>query len=145
MRTYSPKREDVENKWYVIDAEGKILGRLASETSRLLQGKHRAKYSPHLSLGDHVIIVNADKVKVSGKKMTQKIYRYHTGWPGGLRTKVYRDVQRDFPERIIQTAVKGMLPRNRLGRAMARKLRVYAGPTHPHDAQKPETIQLDQR
>lgn len=143
MRTYSPKREDIDNKWYLIDAEGKILGRLASETSRLLQGKHSPKYAPHMSLGDHVIIVNADKVRVSGKKASQKIYRYHTGWPGGLRTKVYQDVQRKHPERIIHMAVKGMLPRNRLGRAMARKLRIYAGPSHPHEAQKPEEINLD--
>ncbi len=142
MRTYSPKREDIEDKWYLIDAEGKVLGRLASETSRLLQGKHRPKYSPHMSLGDHVVIINAEKVKVTGKKPLQKIYRHHTGWPGGLRTKVYRDVQRAFPERIIHMAVKGMLPRNRLGRAMARKLRVYAGPEHPHEAQKPEQITL---
>lgn len=142
MRTYSPKRDDIEDKWYLINAEGKILGRLATETSRLLQGKHRPKYSPHMSLGDHVIIVNADKIKVTGKKPLQKIYRHHTGWPGGLRTKVYRDVQRKFPERIIHMAVKGMLPRNRLGRAMARKLRVYAGSEHPHEAQKPEEIIL---
>lgn len=143
MRTYSPKRDDIENKWYLIDAEGKILGRLASETSRLLQGKHRPKYSPHMNFGDHVIIVNAEKVRISGKKPVQKIYRHHTGWPGGLRTQVYRDVQREFPERIIHMAVKGMLPRNRIGRTMARKLRVYAGPNHPHEAQKPEEIKLD--
>ena len=143
MRTYSPKRDDIENKWYLIDAEGKILGRLASETSRLLQGKHRPKYSPHMNFGDHVIIVNAEKVRISGKKPIQKIYRHHTGWPGGLRTQVYRDVQREFPERIIHMAVKGMLPRNRIGRTMAKKLRVYAGPNHPHEAQKPEEIKLD--
>jgi large subunit ribosomal protein L13 len=143
MRTYSPKRDDIENKWYLIDAEGKILGRLASETSRLLQGKHRPKYSPHMNFGDHVIIVNAEKVRISGKKPIQKVYRHHTGWPGGLRTQVYRDVQREFPERIIHMAVKGMLPRNRIGRTMAKKLRVYAGPNHPHEAQKPEEIKLD--
>jgi len=143
MRTYSPKRDDIENKWYLIDAEGKILGRLASETSRLLQGKHRPKYSPHMNFGDHVIIVNAEKVRISGKKPIQKIYRHHTGWPGGLRTQVYRDVQREFPERIIHMAVKGMLPRNRIGRTMAKKLRVYAGPNHPHEAQQPEEIKLD--
>jgi large subunit ribosomal protein L13 len=143
MRTYSPKRDDIENRWYLIDAEGKILGRLASETSRLLQGKHRSKYSPHMNFGDHVIIVNAEKVRISGKKPIQKVYRHHTGWPGGLRTQVYRDVQREFPERIIHMAVKGMLPRNRIGRTMAKKLRVYAGPNHPHEAQKPEEIKLD--
>jgi large subunit ribosomal protein L13 len=143
MSTFSPKRADIEDKWYLIDAEGKILGRLATETSRLLQGKHRPKFSPHMSLGDHVIIINAEKVKVTGKKPLQKIYRHHTTWPRGLRTKVYRELQQQFPERIIHLAVKGMLPRNRLGRAMAKKLRVYAGPTHPHEAQKPEAIKVE--
>ncbi|GAB4350971.1 MAG: 50S ribosomal protein L13 [Candidatus Abyssubacteria bacterium] len=141
MDTYSPKPGEIEGKWYLIDAEGKVLGRLASETAKLLRGKHRPQYSPHYP-GDHVVIVNADKVKVTGKKSVQKVYRHHTGWPGGLRTTVYKDLQRRFPERIVQQAVQGMLPKNRLGRAMARKLRVYSGPNHPHTAQQPEEIQI---
>ncbi|UCD56709.1 MAG: 50S ribosomal protein L13 [Candidatus Hydrogenedentota bacterium] len=142
MRTYSPKRDDIENKWYLIDAEGKVLGRLASEVARLLRGKHRPQYSPHRHLGDHVIVINAGKVRVTGKKPVQKLYRRHSGYPGGLKTTTYKDMQERFPERVIRMAVKGMLPRNRLGRAMARKLRVYAGPNHPHEAQKPEQISV---
>ncbi len=142
MRTYSPKPGDIDSKWYVIDAEGKVLGRLASETAKLLRGKHRPEFSPHWNIGDHVIVINAEKVRVTGKKPQQKLYRRHTGWPGGLKTAVFRDVQQKFPDRIIHLAVKGMLPRNRLGRAMVRRLRVYAGPTHPHQAQKPVEIEI---
>ena len=140
MRTYSPKQGEIESKWFLIDAEDKVLGRLASETARLLRGKHKPEFSPHCNIGDHVIVVNAEKITVTGKKQVQKLYRRHSGWPGGLKTTVYRDMQTKFPERIIRLAVKGMLPRNRLGRAMARKLRVYAGSDHPHKAQKPEQI-----
>jgi large subunit ribosomal protein L13 len=142
MRTYSPKPGDIEDKWYLIDADGKILGRLASETAKLLRGKHKPQYSPHCNLGDHVIVINAEKIRVTGKKSTQKLYRHHTGWPSGLKTTVYRDMQKKFPERIIHLAVKGMLPKNRLGRAMAKKLRVYTGPDHPHEAQKPQEIKI---
>jgi large subunit ribosomal protein L13 len=142
MRTYSPKPGEVESKWFVIDAEDKVLGRLASEAAKLLRGKHKAEYTPHCDLGDHVVVINAEKVKVTGKKEEQKLYRHHTGWPGGLRTIVYQDLQKKFPERIITLAVKGMLPRNSLGRAMARKLRIYAGPEHPHAAQKPEPLEI---
>ncbi len=142
MRTYSPKPGDIDSKWYLIDAEGKVLGRLASEAAKLLRGKHKPEYSPHVNLGDHVIVINAEKVRVTGKKPLQKLYRRHTGWPGGLKTATYREVQEKFPERIVYKAVKGMLPRNRLGRAMTRKLRVYAGPSHPHEAQKPEQISI---
>ena len=142
MRTYSPKPDDIEDNWYLIDAEDKILGRLASETAKLLRGKHKPQYSPHLNIGDHVIVINAEKIRVTGKKPTQKLYRRHTGWPGGLKTTAYRDLQKKFPERIIHLAVKGMLPKNRLGRAMAKKLRVYAGPDHPHESQKPQEIEI---
>jgi len=142
MRTYSPKPGEIVDTWYLIDAEDKVLGRLASETAKLLLGKHKPQYSPHWNSGDHVIIINAEKVRVTGKKPTQKLYRHHTGWRGGLRTSVYRDLQKKFPERIIQLAVKGMLPKNKLGRAMAKKLRVYAGPDHPHEAQKPQAISI---
>ena len=142
MRTCFPKPGEIEDKWFLIDAEGKVLGRLASEIARLLRGKHKPEYSPHCNLGDHVVVVNAEKVRVTGKKQVQKLYRRHSGWPGGLKTAVYRDMQKKFPERIIHLAVKGMLPRNRLGRAMAKKLRVYAGSNHPHEAQKPEELAI---
>lgn len=142
MRTYSPKPGDIEDKWYLIDAEDKVLGRLASETAKILRGKHKPQYSPHMNCGDHVVVINADKVRVTGKKPLQKLYRRHSGWPGGLKTIVYRDMQKKFPERVIHLAIKGMLPKNRLGRAMAKKLRVYTGSDHPHAAQKPEAMQV---
>ena len=142
MSTYSPKPGDIEDKWFIIDAEGQVLGRLASETAKLLRGKHKPQFTPHVNCGDHVVVINADKVKVTGKKALQKLYRRHTGWPGGLRTLVYRDLQEKFPERIIHLAVKGMLPKTKLGRAMQKKLRVYVGSEHPHESQKPETIKI---
>jgi len=142
MRTFSPKPGDIEDKWYVIDAHDKVLGRLASETAKVLRGKHKPQFTPHVNCGDHVVVINAEKVKVTGKKPLQKLYRRHSGWPGGLKTIVYRDMQKKFPERIIHLAVKGMLPKNRLGRAMAKKLRVYAGPDHPHASQKPEAMEI---
>lgn len=142
MRTYSPKPGEIEDKWFVIDAKDKVLGRLASETAKILRGKHKPQFTPHLNIGDHVVVINADKVRVTGRKPLQKLYRRHTGWPGGLKTIVFRDMQKKFPERVIHLAVKGMLPKNRLGRAMAKKLRVYAGPDHPHEAQRPEAMQI---
>lgn len=142
MRTFSPKPGDIEDKWYVIDAHDKVLGRLASETAKILRGKHKPQFTPHVNCGDHVVVINAEKVKVTGKKPLQKLYRRHSGWPGGLKTIVYRDMQKKFPERIIHLAVKGMLPKTRLGRAMAKKLRVYAGPDHPHASQKPEAMEI---
>jgi large subunit ribosomal protein L13 len=142
MRTYSPKPGDIEDKWFLIDAEGQVLGRLASEAAKLLRGKHKPQFTPHVNCGDHVVVINAEKVKVTGRKPLQKVYRHHTGWPGGLKTTVYRDLQAKSPERIIHLAVKGMLPKTKLGRAMAKKLRVYAGSEHPHESQKPETIQI---
>jgi large subunit ribosomal protein L13 len=142
MRTYSPKPGEIEDKWFVVDAKDKVLGRLASETAKILRGKHKPQFTPHLNIGDHVVVINADKVRVTGRKPLQKLYRRHTGWPGGLKTIVFRDMQKKFPERVIHLAVKGMLPKNRLGRAMAKKLRVYAGPDHPHEAQTPEAMQI---
>lgn len=142
MSTYSPKPGDIEVKWFVVDAENQVLGRLASETAKILRGKHKPQFTPHVNCGDHVVVINAEKVRVTGKKSLQKLYIRHTGWPGGLKTTAYKDMQAKFPERIIQLAVKGMLPKTKLGRAMAKKLRVYAGPEHPHESQKPEALQF---
>lgn len=142
MNTYSPKPGDIEVKWFVVDAENQVLGRLASETAKILRGKHKPQFTPHVNCGDHVVVINAEKVRVTGKKSLQKLYIRHTGWPGGLKTTAYKDMQAKFPERIIQLAVKGMLPKTKLGRAMAKKLRVYAGPDHPHESQKPEALQF---
>ncbi|MHB8927242.1 MAG: 50S ribosomal protein L13 [Bacillota bacterium] len=136
--TYMAKPKDVERKWFVIDADGKTLGRLASEAARVLRGKHKPIYTPHVDTGDHVIIVNAGKAVLTGKKLKTKLYTRYTGYPGGLRTMTYEKFMATKPERAVEKAVKGMLPHNRLGRAMAKKLRVYAGPSHPHSAQKPD-------
>jgi len=132
------KAEEVERKWYIIDASGKTLGRMASEIARILRGKHKPIYTPHIDTGDYVVVINAEKVKVTGKKRQNKIYYHHTGYPGGLKVISYDKLLEKNPERIIETAVKGMLPHNRLGRKMYKKLKVYAGPNHPHQAQKPE-------
>lgn len=135
MRTYSPKLADIQRRWHVIDAAGQPLGRLATEVATILKGKHKVIYSPHLDVGDYVIIVNASKVMVTGKKLTQKTYYRHSMYPGGLKSASLLHVQQKFPERIIEHAVKGMLPHSPLGSAMLRKLKVYAGGTHPHEAQ----------
>ena len=136
--TYMAKPKDVERKWFIIDAEGKTLGRLASEAARLLRGKHKPIYTPHVDTGDHVIVINAGKAVLTGNKLKTKLYTRYTGYPGGLRTMTYDKFMATKPERALEKAIKGMLPHNRLGRAMAKKLRVYAGSTHPHSAQKPE-------
>ncbi|MHB0884617.1 MAG: 50S ribosomal protein L13 [Bacillota bacterium] len=136
--TYMAKPKEVDRKWYVIDAEGKTLGRLASEAARVLRGKHKPIYTPHVDTGDHVIVINAGKAVLTGNKLKTKLYTRYTGYPGGLRTMTYEKFMATKPERALEKAIKGMLPHNRLGRAMAKKLRVYAGPTHPHSAQKPE-------
>jgi len=138
IRTYSAKAGELQPKWYVVDAEGKILGRLATEIAQVLRGKHKPIYTPHLNCGDFVIVVNADKIRVTGKRLEQKIYYRHTQYPGGLRQETLRRMLDRHPERVIQRAVKGMLPHNRLGDDMLHRLKVYAGPTHPHQAQKPE-------
>lgn len=129
---------DVERKWYVLDAEGQTLGRLAAQAAHLLRGKHKPTYTPHIDTGDFVIIVNAEKVRLTGNKLLKKKYIHHTRYPGGLREMTYRDLLNKNPEKAVEVAVKGMLPHNRLGRKMFRKLKVYRGPDHPHQAQKPE-------
>lgn len=142
MKTFSAKPETVKRDWFVIDAENKVLGRLATEIASRLRGKHKAEYTPHVDTGDYIIVINADKIAVTGNKETDKLYHHHTGYPGGLKT-ISLDKQRiKAPERIIETAVKGMLPKNPLGRAMFRKLKVYAGTEHGHQAQQPQTLEL---
>ncbi|CCQ93517.1 ribosomal protein L13 [[Clostridium] ultunense Esp] len=142
MKSYMAKPNEIERKWYLIDAEGKVLGRLASEVASILRGKNKPIYTPHVDTGDFVIIINADKVKLTGKKLDQKQYRYHTGYPGGLKSVPYRRMMSKNPEKAIQLAVKGMLPKNSLGRQMFRKLKVYSGPEHNHEAQKPEIYEF---
>jgi len=135
MKTYSTKAKDIERQWHVIDASGKTLGRLATQVATLLTGKHKPMYVPHLDTGDYVIVLNAAKVRVTGKKVKQKTYYRHSGYPGGLKAVTYEDMMAAHPTRVIEHAVKGMLPHNRLGRAMFKKLKVYAGDEHPHQAQ----------
>jgi large subunit ribosomal protein L13 len=144
MRTYVPKPADVERerRWYVVDADGKTLGRLASQVAAILRGKNKPIFIPFLDTGDHVIIVNADKIVVTGRKQDQKIYWRHSGYPGGLKLTSFRKLMQTRPERAVERAVKGMLPHNRLGRAMAKKLKVYVGPAHPHEAQQPVKLEL---
>lgn len=135
MKTHITKASDIERKWHVVDASGKTLGRVATEVAILLKGKHKSIYTPHLDVGDYVIVVNADKVQVTGGKYTRKIYYRHSGYPGGLRSVRLDEMLKRHPARIVEHAVKGMLPHNRLGAAMLKKLKVYAGPEHPHQAQ----------
>ncbi|WIF95558.1 50S ribosomal protein L13 [Caminicella sporogenes] len=142
MKSYVAKPHEVERRWYVIDAEGKTLGRLATQVATILRGKHKPIYTPHVDTGDFVIIVNAEKVKLTGKKLDQKMFRWHTGYPGGLKERTYRDMLNNRPEKVIFHAVKGMLPKNRLGRKMIKKLKVYRGPEHNHQAQKPEVLDI---
>lgn len=138
MKTYSTKASDIEREWHVIDASGRTLGRLASEVARLLRGKHKPIYVPHLDTGDYVIVINADKVRVTGNKAKQKLYYRHSGYPGGLKSTSLAEMMENQPTRAIEHAVRGMLPKNPLGRAMFKKLKVYAGPNHPHQAQVKE-------
>ena len=144
MRTYSPKPGDVERHWHVIDATDVVLGRLASQTAKLLRGKHKPIYAPHVDTGDFVVIVNADKVALTGNKREQKLAYRHSGYPGGLRSVAYSDLLEKDPRRAVEKAVKGMLPHNSLGRQMLRKLKVYAGPEHPHQAQRPQPFEITQ-
>ena len=138
MKTYSTKASDIKREWHVIDASGKTLGRLASEVALLLRGKHKPIYVPHLDTGDYVIVINADKVRVTGNKAKQKLYYRHSGYPGGLKSTSLAEMMESHPTRVIEHAVKGMLPKGPLGRAMFKKLKVYAGPNHPHQAQVKE-------
>lgn len=142
MSTFFPSAGTIERKWYVVDAEGQVLGRLASRVARILMGKHKPTYTPFLDTGDHVVIVNASKIRLTGQKLDKKVYRYHTGYPGGLVERKARDQRATRPVKLVELAVKGMLPKTKLGKAMARKLRVYAGPQHRHEAQKPEVVGL---
>lgn len=142
MKTFSAKPAEVKRDWYVIDAEGKTLGRLATEIARRLRGKHKPEYTPHIDTGDYIIVVNAEKVGVTGNKETDKIYHHHTGYIGSLKSVSLGKLRKTFPDRIINKAVSGMLPRNALGRAMFKKLKVYAGPDHNHQAQQPTVLEL---
>jgi large subunit ribosomal protein L13 len=142
VKTYAVKASDIERQWWVVDASGQTLGRLATRIATLLEGKHKPIYSPHLDTGDHVVVVNAGKVKVTGDKLIQKRYYRHSGYPGGLKEESLEAVLARKPELVIERAVKGMLPQNRLGRAMFRKLKVYRGADHPHQAQQPTAAEL---
>lgn len=142
MKTFMAKAESVERKWYVIDAEGMVLGRLATQVATILRGKHKPIYTPHVDTGDHVIILNADKVVLTGNKLDQKFYRVHSGYPGGLHETSYRILMQKKPEFAVREAVRGMLPHNSLGRSMLTKLRVYKGTEHDHQAQQPEVLTL---
>ncbi len=141
-RTYVTKPEDIERNWYVVDASGKTLGRLASEVAQIVRGKHKPIFSPSVDAGDYVIVVNAERIHVTGDKRAQKIYYRHSGYPGGLKEVSLGRMLDEHPTRVITHAVRGMLPKNRLGRAMLKKLKVYAGPNHPHQAQQPEPLEL---
>lgn len=142
MRTVSIRHEDVIRKWYVVDAENQVLGRLASEVAKVLRGKHKPIYTPHVDTGDYVIVVNADKIVLTGNKWSQKLYRWHTGYPGGFREISAARLHQRRPERLVELAIRGMLPKTKLGRAMFRKLKVYVSSIHPHAAQKPEPLDM---
>ena len=142
MKTYSAKDGEVARDWFVVDAADKTLGRLAAEIAHRLRGKHKPEYTPHVDTGDYIVVINAEKVRVTGAKATDKMYHHHTGYPGGLKSISFEKLIDKAPERVIQGAVKGMLPRNPLGRAMFRKLKVYAGSEHPHAAQQPQVLNI---
>jgi large subunit ribosomal protein L13 len=142
-KTPLPSTDTLERQWYLVDAENQTLGRLASEVAQVLRGKNKPCYTPHLDAGDFVVIINADKIRVSGNKPTQKLYRRHSGRPGGMKTETFAHLQARLPERIVEKAIKGMLPHNALGRQLFRKLKVYKGSEHPHAAQKPTVLTLD--
>jgi len=143
-KTYSAKAADVQRKWYVVDAEGKTLGRLATTVAATLRGKHKPMYTPHVDTGDFVVVINAEKIKVTGNKETQKFYYRHSNYPGGLKATSLKDMRARFPDRIIESAVRGMLPTSNLGRQQLKKLKVYAGASHPHEAQNPTVLELDE-
>ena len=142
MPTPMPKENEIERKWYVVDADGKVLGRLATRIATILRGKHKPLFAPHLDVGDHVVVLNAEKVHLTGRKLQNKQYRWHTGYIGGLREVSAEKMLKTHPERVIEWAVQGMLPKNRLGRAMAKKLKVYRGAAHPHQAQQPQALEI---
>jgi len=142
MKTYSPKAEELNRDWYEVDATGQVLGRLASRIAVRLRGKHKPEFAPHMDNGDFIVVVNAEKIRVTGRKLEQKKYYRYSGYPGGLRETTLRRLMETKPERALMFAVRGMLPKNRLGRALLKKLKVYAGPDHPHKAQQPKTLEL---
>jgi large subunit ribosomal protein L13 len=142
MKTYSVKQADIVRKWYLVDADGMVLGRLAAELAKILKGKNKPIYTTHMDVGDNVVVVNADKVVLTGNKLQKKIHYHHSGYPGGLKETNYEVLMRDKPAMVVEKAVRGMLPKNRLGRSMLGKLHVYAGPDHPHQAQQPEVLSL---
>ena len=144
MRTFSPKPDDIERAWHVVDADGLVLGRLASETARVLRGKHKPIFAPHVDTGDHVIVVNASRVVMTSDKANSKMAYRHSGYPGGLKSLSYAELLATRPEEVVRRAVKGMLPKGTLGRQMLSKLKVYAGPDHPHQAQRPEPYEITQ-
>ena len=143
MKTYTPKLTEIQRRWWVVDADGKVLGRLASEIAQVLRGKHKPMFTPHLDVGDYVVVINAEKVRLTGKKEEQKSYMSFSGFVGGHKSESARARRARHPELLVEHAVRGMIPHNRLGRAVYRKLKVYAGPEHPHSAQQPETVVLD--
>ncbi len=143
MKTISAKADDVKRNWFLVDADGKTLGRLATEIARRLRGKHKAIYTPHVDTGDYIVVINAEKVRVSGNKAKDKMYYRHSGYMGGLKATSFNDMIERTPEKVIEIAVKGMLPRNPLGREMYRKLKVYAGPQHQHTAQQPQPLEIN--
>ncbi len=143
MPTYSPKASEISRDWYVVDAEGLVLGRLATEVARVLRGKHKPTFAPHIDTGDHVVIINADKVVLTSGKADKKMVYRHSGYPGGLRDRTYAQLLDTKPEEAVRRTVRGMLPKTRLGRAQIRKLKVYAGPQHPHAAQQPQPLSID--
>jgi large subunit ribosomal protein L13 len=142
MSTYVPRQSEVRNQWYVMDAENQILGRLAARAAVVLMGKHKPDYTPFLKTGDHVVIINAEKVRLTGNKENVKMYRRHSGYPGGLKEVTARRMRETFPERMLEEAIQGMLPKNKLGKQLSTRLKVYAGPKHPHEAQEPEPLTL---
>ncbi len=142
MPTYIPKATSLDRRWFVIDASGKVLGKVATAAATVLTGKRKPTYTPFLDTGDHVVVINADHVVLTGKKETDKVYRHHSGFMGGLKSRAARDVRAEHPKRIVEEAVRGMLPKTKLGRAMFLKLKVYPGPKHPHQAQKPQPLTL---
>lgn len=142
MKTFSPKENEVKRDWFVVDAEGKILGRLASRIAHHLRGKHKPEFAPHMDTGDFIVVVNADKIRVTGRKLDKKLYQSYSGYPGGIKEVKLKDMLKDTPERVLLKAVQGMLPKNRIGRAQLKKLKVYAGSQHPHVSQNPAALDL---
>ena len=143
MKTFSAKPHEVQRGWYIVDATGKVLGRVAAEVARRLRGKHKPEFTPHVDTGDYIVVVNADKLRVTGNKTKDKLYHRHTGYPGGIYSTSFEKLQAKHPERVLQLAVKGMLPKGPLGYAMIKKMKVYAGADHPHAAQQPKPLQIE--